>query len=160
MDFKGKQITKNYKQIINGTPEETFPLLCPVREHDWLEGWEANMVYSQSGLIEKNCVFTTPAGNGQQAVWQVIDHDPMKHGVEFVKVTPGELIVRITLCLKDNYNGTCTLNIAYQYTALNEAQNHYLMNELNDDFQASMIFWERALNYYIATGKMLQKPVA
>ncbi len=157
MDFKGKQITKNYTQIINGTPEEIFPLLCPAREKEWIDGWEANIVYSQSGLIEKNCVFTTPAPDGNQTVWHVVDHDPEKHGVEFVRVTPNEQVVRITLCLMDNHNGTCSLNVAYQYTALNEAQNTYLMEGLNDEFQHAMIYWERALNYFIATGKMLKK---
>jgi len=157
MDFKGKQITKNYKQIINGTPEEIFPLLCPVRESEWIDGWEAHIIYSQSGLIEKNCVFTTPTTNGKQTVWHVVDYDPVKHGVEFVRMTPDEQVVKITLCLEDNHNGSCSLNIAYQYTALNETQNAYFMSGLDDEFQQAMIYWERALNYFIATGRKLQK---
>ena len=157
MGFKGKQITKNYKQNINGTPDEIFPLLCPVREYDWLDGWEASIIYSQSRLIEKNCVFSTPSSDGKQTIWHVIDYDPVKHGVEFLRITPEEQVVRITLCLQDNHNGSCSLNIAYQYTALNETQNAYFMDGLDAEFQQAMIYWERALNYYIATGKKLEK---
>ena len=57
MSFNAVQKTLTFKQLNNAEPEKVFPLLCPVREKDWLDGWNYKMIYSKSGLIEKNCVF-------------------------------------------------------------------------------------------------------
>lgn len=50
---------KSYRQTIDAPPETVFPLLCPVREAEWLDGWEYEMIYSMSGLIEKGAAFST-----------------------------------------------------------------------------------------------------
>ena len=60
IEFSPKRITREYRQTINATPEKMFPLLCPVREADWLDGWRYNMIYSESGLVEEGAVFSTP----------------------------------------------------------------------------------------------------
>lgn len=44
--------------------ERVFPLLCPVREREWLQGWDATMVCSESGVAEPGCVFTTVGPKG------------------------------------------------------------------------------------------------
>jgi hypothetical protein len=41
---------KEFVFEVAAPPDRVFPLLCPVRERDWLEGWEADMVYSASGV--------------------------------------------------------------------------------------------------------------
>ena len=46
MSFVAKRVTRSYRQQIDGSPTEVFPLLCPVRERDWLHGWDCDMVYS------------------------------------------------------------------------------------------------------------------
>jgi len=47
--------------------------------------------------------------------------------------------------------------IDYQYTALNEEQNEFINNELGQSFIHSMKWWEKSINYYLASGKMLKK---
>ena len=44
---------------IEAPPERVFPLLCPVREHEWIPAWKAEMVHSKSGFAELDCVFRT-----------------------------------------------------------------------------------------------------
>jgi hypothetical protein len=48
------RIIRSYTQHIEARPEDVFPLLCPVREADWLAGWMdgLEMVHSGSGLAE------------------------------------------------------------------------------------------------------------
>jgi hypothetical protein len=43
---------------VAGAPDQVFPLLCPVREHDWIPDWRCTMVHSSSGVAEQGCVFT------------------------------------------------------------------------------------------------------
>jgi hypothetical protein len=46
------RVTRTYLQKIQAPPEEVFPLLCPVRETEWVRGWDPIVVYSHSGLAE------------------------------------------------------------------------------------------------------------
>ena len=36
--FRPERITRKYRQTINAAPHVVFPLLCPVREAEWLDG--------------------------------------------------------------------------------------------------------------------------
>ncbi len=100
MDFKGIQQTFNYKQINNGNIDDVFPLYCPVREADYLDGWSYKMIWSKSGLIEKDCVFTTPHHGEFDTVWHVTKHDKINYKIEFLRVTPTENVIRINIKFK------------------------------------------------------------
>ena len=160
MTFTGKQKTFDFTQLNSGTPEEVFPLLCPEREKDWLDGWDYQMIHSHSGLAEKNCVFTTAHHGETNTVWHITQHDPTKFKIEFLRVTPNENVVRINIELFPKGSKQTTANIQYQYTALNERQNLFIENELETEFLKSMHWWEKALNHYLETGEKLLKDEA
>jgi hypothetical protein len=42
--FQGKRITHEYTQNNVAPPEKVFPLLCPVREADWVPGWQYRLI--------------------------------------------------------------------------------------------------------------------
>lgn len=46
-------------QHVSAEPEAIFPLLCPVREFDWIPTWDCDLVYTGSGIAEEGCVFRT-----------------------------------------------------------------------------------------------------
>lgn len=155
MEFKGLQKTMFYKQQNNGPIDKVFPLLCPVREKDWLDGWDYKMIHSKSGLIEKDCVFTTPHHGALDTVWQVTQHDPLRFRIEFLRVTPGENVVKIQIALFEKGPESTEARITYKYTALSDAQNKFLKEELESQFKSSMEWWEKAINYYLKNGVML-----
>jgi hypothetical protein len=157
MAFQGKQKTFTYQQVNHAHPDKVFPLLCPVREADWLDGWQYNMIYSKSGLIEKDCVFTTPHHGELVTAWQVTQHDPSQHFVEFVRLTPNENVVKIQIQLALRTDNWTDAHITYQYTGLNPQQNDFIENELEQNFLASMQWWEKAINHYLTSGEMLRK---
>ncbi len=64
---------RTYTQHLVAPPSRVFPLLCPVREADWLEGWDPPLVLSNSGVAERDCVFLTDASPGH-AIWYVTRH--------------------------------------------------------------------------------------
>lgn len=157
MKFNGIQASRIYKQINNAKPEVVFPLLCPVREKDWIDGWDYKMIFSKSGLIEKDCVFSTLHHGNEETIWYVTDYDKDKYRLEFIRVTPREEVVRINIYLVDNENGTTTSNISYQYTGLNESKNAWIEDKLDIEFKNNMIEWEKAINYYLEKGEKLMK---
>ena len=157
MEFRGTQRTHNYTQINYGNIEDVFHLLCPVREKDWLDGWDYTMIQSKSGVIEKDCVFTTPHHGEFETIWHVTQHDKLNYKVEFLRITPEENVVRINIRLKRIDEQQTKVFIDYQYTALNENQNNFINTELEQTFIESMQWWEKAINHYLETGEMLKK---
>ncbi|MFO1425597.1 MAG: hypothetical protein U1F11_01210 [Steroidobacteraceae bacterium] len=59
-----------------------------MRERDWARGWNPRLVISRSGVVERDCVFTTAGDGGAESVWYVTQHDPSRHFVEMIYVTP------------------------------------------------------------------------
>src|SRR2546427_13050450 len=39
-----RRVTHEYTQTNDAPPEIVFPLLCPVREADWVPGWQYKMI--------------------------------------------------------------------------------------------------------------------
>ena len=157
MSFNAVQKTFTFRQFNNAKPEKVFPLLCPVREKDWLDGWDYEMIYSKSGLIEKNCVFSTSHPGGMDTIWHVTQYNPEKFEVEFLRVTPKKNVVRINIKLTPVGNDKTEAEIVYQYTGLNKEQNEFINNGLESKFEESMRWWERSINHYLETGRMLKK---
>ena len=88
-----------YTQRLIAQPDAVFPLLCPVREADWIEGWEPRLVASESGVAERDCVFVTPA-QPADAVWYITRHGPESGFVEMVKITPNVTACRLSIQLR------------------------------------------------------------
>ena len=56
---KPNRATHTYRQRLSASPGKVFPLLCPVREAEWADGWLPELVISSSGVAERDCVFIT-----------------------------------------------------------------------------------------------------
>ena len=96
---KPVRATRTYTQQLVAEPGIVFPLLCPVREADWIEGWNPPLVVSLSGVAEEDCVFTTPA-EPIDAVWYITRHEPAAGFVEMLKITPNVTACRLTIQLR------------------------------------------------------------
>ena len=154
--FNAKRVTRTYRQKIQGGPEQVFPLLCPVRERDWLHGWDCNMVYSESGLAEAGAVFTTPGSGGEvDTIWLITRRDAGNHVIEFARITPDSRAVKLEFVVTGQEDGNSYVDICYQVTALNESGNRFTTGYSEEKFQKVMQFWEKSMNHYLATGKML-----
>jgi hypothetical protein len=161
--FKSLRITHEYVQTNPAPPEKVFPLLCPVREADWLPGWQYRLIYSDSGVAELGCVFTTPnppaagahSGAAPETTWIVIDYDPAAFRIAYVWINPGFVItvLRIQLAAVEQ-NATCT-HIRYRYTGLSPEGNRELEGYDQKWFEARMQNWETTINHYLRTGKKM-----
>jgi hypothetical protein len=146
-----------YTQINTGNIKVVFPLLCPVMERDWIDGWECNMIYSESGFIEKDCVFTTTHHGNQETVWHVTQYDKENHIIEFLRVTPNENTVRIKILLEEIDHSKTKVHIYYLYTLLKKNNTVIEFKAIEQSFFDSMYWWEKAINYYFKTGLKLKK---
>lgn len=99
-DFKSKKIKRSFVQHFQASPDKIFPLLCPVREYEWIEPWQCEILHSDSGFAEKNCVFRTRfAGESSDDVWVINDNEPNKE-IEFIRINAFR-VVWYSITLKD-----------------------------------------------------------
>jgi len=144
---------RTYTQRLAAAAPVVFPLLCPVRECDWIEGWEPGLVASASGLAERDCVFTTPAGD-TEAIWYVTRHEPERGFVEMLKITPGVTACRLTIQLRD-VPGGCEADVAYVHTSLGPAGDAFVAAFTDESYIGFMRDWEARLNHWLAHGERL-----
>ena len=153
MEFQARRVTHEYTQTNFAPPEEVFPLLCPVRESDWVPGWQYRLIYSKSGVAEAGCVFIT-AENGRETTWIVTDYDPVALRIAFAWVDPGAVAAEIHLSLERSAGNTRTL-IRYTYTGLSPEGNRQVERFDETWFRHKMQSWEAAINHYLRTGKLI-----
>jgi hypothetical protein len=148
------RVEHTYTQRLQARPEQVFPLLCPVRECEWVNGWEPGNVITTSGVAERDCIFTTGSGQSE-AVWMVTSYQsPVR--IEFVKITAGETAGRISIDLRaDGAHGTLA-DVTYAYTALSERGVHVVNAFTAEHYQQFMKAWEHELNHFLRTGKKLE----
>ena len=161
--FKADRIVHEFTQTNPAAPVKVFPLLCPVRKADWLPGWQYRLIYSESGVAELGCVFTTPtppaSGAQNQALsektWIVTDYDPAAFRIAFVWIEPGRIITEICIQLAAGERGTTRSHICYRYTGLSPDGNRELGHYDEKWFASKMQNWETTINYYLRTWKKM-----
>ncbi len=151
--FTAKKIKNSFVQQFQAPPGKVFPLLCPVREYEWIEPWQCEMLRSDSGIAEKNCVFRTRfPGEPSDDVW-VINHYEPNTRIEFVRVNSLRTMC-LSITLVDNGDGTTRAVNEQLLVGLTEQGNHSLDN-MADSFSFEMRMGEAMLNHYLTTGNRL-----
>ena len=153
-DFSGKRVAYQYGFELNATPAEIFPLLCPVREYDWIETWQCRMVYSDSGMAENNCIFVTNLMGGEE-VWVVSRFEPEKR-IEFVVTSTVGVVMKLDIALENGGGGKTKLHWHRMFTALNDDGNAFVAAMTEEKFLEQMHGLETMLKHYLATGEMLK----
>jgi len=148
-----KRVSRSYTQNLVGTPAQVFPLLCPVREADWIEGWSPLLVVSESGVAEPDCSFVTDA-TPHDSIWTITRHEPEQGFVEMLKVTPEETVCRLSIQLKSAEAGS-QADITYQHTSLGPAGDTLVEEFTEAHFETFMREWEERLNDYLENGREL-----
>lgn len=151
---KPNRATRTYTQEYGAPPHAVFPLLCPVREADWIKGWEPGLVVTASGVAERDCVFTTPA-QPADAIWYVTRHEPEAGFVEMIKITPGVTACRLTIQLRPVAAGT-EADVTYSHTSLGPAGDAFVAGFTEEHYRGFMQDWQSRLRHYLENGVALQ----
>lgn len=157
-EFQATRVTHEYSQTNDAPPEKVFPLLCPVREADWVPGWQYCVIYSQSGVAESGCVFATPNEDGSETIWLITEYNAADFHIAFAWVNPGMVAAQIAISLTAGARNTTRARIRYVYTGLTPEGNKEVARYDEKWFQHKMQIWEAAINHYLRTGKLIEAP--
>ncbi len=142
-------------QVWEGTRDEVFPLLCPVKEKDWTPDWDPKLVISNSGVMEQECLFVeedTPS----DAIWVVSKHDPVKFEVAMYRIVPEVIVGRFAITLVSEEGNTTCASVSYEKTALGEDGEKIVHEFTAESFAEFMDEFTLAINHYLTTGKMIE----
>lgn len=144
------RVKRAFTQHLKGSPQQVFPLLCPVRETEWVNGWDPELVISKSGVAEAGCIFTI-AGS----TWIVTVYEPPCK-ISFIKFTPSETVADIEIQLERSANETLA-HISYTYTAMSPKGIAFVENFTEEYFESFMKEWENECNHFLITGKKIAR---
>ena len=137
--FKSYRVAHEYIQSNPASPERVFPLLCPVREAEWIPGWRYKLIYSDSGVAELGCVFTTQDptveaakysshsnerdSSAPEITWICTDYDPVSFRIGYVWVKPRRVATELRIQLARTEDGNARSHIRFRYTGLSDEGN-------------------------------------
>ena len=147
------RVEHTYTQRLAGSIEEVFPLLCPVREAEWITSWDPLLVVSGSGVAEPDCVFVT-SSLPANAVWYVTRHEPDAGFVEMLKITPGVTACRLKIQLRAASEGS-EADVSYCHTSLGPEGDAFVASFTREHYAAFMRDWETRLNHFLRHGVAL-----
>jgi len=151
---KPNRVTRIYTQQLNGTPDVVFPLFCPVRETEWIKGWDPPLVVTSSGKAEPDCVFTTRE-DPIDTIWYITCHDPGAGFIEMIRITPGVTACRLNIQLREIAGGSEAV-ISYTHTSVGPEGDVYVASFTEDYYRQFMQEWENRLNRYLLDGATLR----
>lgn len=147
------RVSHTWVQHLDGPPEAVLPLLCPVREAEWIPGWDPPLVLSRSGLAESDCVFVT-LSDPHNAIWYVTNHNAARGRVEMIKISPGVTACRLNIILEPTERGT-DATVTYMHTSLGPEGDRFIEGFTTQYYAHFMRDWEAQLNHYLTRGEML-----
>lgn len=148
------RVSHSYTQRLVGPPDRVFPLLCPVRESEWIDGWTPVQVFTQGGFAEVDCVFTTDA-DPLDAIWYITRHEPARGFVEMIKITPLVTACKLTIQVREAAGGS-TADVTYTHTSLGPLGDAFIAGFTSEYYVQFMREWENRMNHYLTHGKALR----
>lgn len=150
-----KRSISRYCHYVEAPAGKVFPLLCPVREYEWIDGWAGQLVYADSGLAELDCVFTAELfPEIGRETWTCSRYEPPCR-VDYVRMSP-HTVVRLELTLAPAGAGT-KVTAMFVFTAVDQAGDVILAGfdgaTCERHFKPGFLM----LDHYLRTGTLLPK---
>lgn len=153
--FKSKRKQQEFSGTWETTVEELFPLFCPVREADWIPGWDSELIYTDSGLAEDNCIFKTDRSSDVgYGLWMFIGYEVNRY-LEFVRIQE-DIISRACITVNDNNDGTVSATWKILYTGLTEKGNKEI-DKLPEKNPPQAGAHEKMIDHYLKKGKTINR---
>jgi len=153
--FTAKSIVITATMWLNHPAEDIFPLLCPVKEYDWIECWQCEVLHTQSGINEPDCVFRTAFEGQDEEIWVTNRFEPPSR-VEFIRTGPNK-VIHFEIRLGPKNRGT-ELKWTQHIIGITETGNQQVENTNPKAFEQMVAKLQKELDTYLTTGEMYREP--
>ncbi len=154
MTMQGNRVSHTHAMTIDANAETIFPLLCPVRESDWIDGWSSEVIYSESGVAELGCVFLTDLGGRGTETWIVTRFEPGS-AIDFSRTAGASRACLLEVRLTPTNDGQTALHWVYTHTGIDAAGRDWVDRYPAARFASDMEMMTKRLRHYLQTGEKL-----
>lgn len=153
-----KRIICTHKEEIKAPLELIFPLLCPVEELKWIDNWEYQLIYSDSGINENNCIFRENISglilfdSPISITWITTLYDPDSR-IQFVLMCGEMAVIKFDIEIQEQNNGISSIQFQFSYTPL---QEDTIDETTEGKLMSILAFLSTSLKHYCETGKLLK----
>lgn len=121
---KRKRSVSGYSRVLSASPQRVFEQLCPTREYDWIDGWSCQLVHSDSGYAEQDCVFVTAVFKELGVeTWTCSRYEPSTR-IEYTRMSP-HTVIRLEFILSPATNGT-HLSARFIFSSLDDSGDAFV----------------------------------
>jgi hypothetical protein len=138
---------------LDSSPEKVFPQLCPLREHDWIEGWQSTTLLPESGTAELDCIFTTEFEG--HATWVVTRYEPSTR-IEFAIFTESELVSRLIVTVEPTDDGGSRITWERVETSTGPGGDRILATRSQEGFERRTANLNQRLDHFLIHGTMMR----
>ena len=152
-----KRYTTTKTEEIKANADAIFKLACPVEELKWIRGWEYELIYSDSGINENNCIFKEKLSGlllfdgAVETHWQTTTYDKTARRFHALLMFGGLATCKFEWDVKESDTGVHTATWRVTLTSLGD--------EFNEDLTGKLTYWLEFLSscakHYCETGEML-----
>jgi hypothetical protein len=155
-EFKPERIQRSASFIIHGKIENVFPLFGPIREKEWAEGWEPEVLLPAGDiLVEEHMIFQTKAPDNEgKYTWVITQYQPENYLIEYTVSTDERIWFIRVRC--EEKKETTEVTVSYTYTGLTENGNRKNEQALKRMYSQNLQDWGEAINHYLKTGNLLK----
>lgn len=126
-----------------------FPLFEPMGERNWVPGWEPVFLYPTSCKTEVDAVFLTTNEHTNPVIWTIMEYQPEKYFVRYLRVVPEDHIADICISCTEINSQYTQAKIKYVFTGLSEAGNTFVAKFTQEQFKLWIHSWETSINYFL-----------
>jgi hypothetical protein len=160
----GKRIFVTHEEIIAAPVEDIFPLACPVEELKWIDRWEYNLIYSESGRNENNCIFSERMSTQhffgpectEPTCWITTKYDREEHAVHFVILFGTDLAGKYEIAMHEEAEGKTHVTLHMVMTSLTGKGRQMFDNSIIEKTRIMLSFIGQSLKHYCEQGTILK----
>jgi len=161
--FTAVRIATHFKINIQADPDTVFALACPKEELKWIDQWHYDMIYSDSGKNENNCIFREKMSGlfvlnkpDIDTFWYTTLYDRQSRRFHSLLIYSNVAVGKFEFEASDMVKGISEAVWCLTYTSLNEQGNRLADSGLKDRMTGMLRFLAESAKYYLETGRMLK----
>ena len=143
------RIVRKGTLALKADAKTVFLLLCPVKEVDWIAGWEdiCTLVYTDSGIAEEGCVFKTDTQEEGKALWLCSHYDAESTKISYIKHIIDKTIIKWDMVVRDTESGSA-IDMVYNITSLSKESVEF-SKQMDAGLKTLFNNIERQINDYV-----------
>lgn len=140
-----------------------FALACPKEELKWIDQWQYDMIYSDSGKNGNNCIFKEKMSGlfvlnapDIETYWYTTLYDQQLLRFHALLIYGNVATGKFEFDVTGNSHGNSKADWRLTFTALNENGNRLADEALKDRMTAKLHFLGESAKHFLETGNILR----